>query len=62
MAERQQQADRRRSNGQPATNGQAPADDKPEGFQRFEGLVRKLVRVPKSELDAKRKAPSSPPR
>ena len=33
-------------------------EDKPQEFQRFEGLTRKLVNVPKRELDEKRKRES----
>ena len=31
--------------------------DAPQEFTRFEDLTRKLAHVPKSEVDAKRKAP-----
>lgn len=34
--------------------GGLPAN-KPETFQKFEDLTRKLAKVPKSELDEKRK-------
>jgi hypothetical protein len=42
-------------------NGDQPderpkAGEKPYEFQRFEDLTRKLAKVPKRELDAKRKA------
>jgi hypothetical protein len=49
---------------QPATNGDAPssesdesapADNPPADFERFRDLMKKLVRVPKTELDEKRK-------
>ena len=35
----------------PPANG----GSKPREFERFEGLARKLAKVPKSEVDAKRK-------
>jgi hypothetical protein len=34
---------------EPATTAQPPE------FEHFDGLLRKLIRVPKAELDAKRK-------
>jgi hypothetical protein len=49
---------------QPASNGDAPAPESDESapednsateFERFRDLMKKLVRVPKSELDEKRK-------
>jgi len=47
-----------RRNGEPEDAGEpvAPAQNgKPEEFQRFEDLARKLAKVPKAELDEKRK-------
>lgn len=40
-------------------NGAAPSagtSDRPAEFERFEELTSKLLQVPKSEVDAKRKA------
>jgi hypothetical protein len=34
----------------------SPAGERPSEFERFEALTRKLIRVPKSEVDEKRKA------
>ena len=45
---------RRADSEQPADK--ASAGERPEEFSRFEALTRKLIRVPKSEVDAKRKA------
>lgn len=39
----------------PVPSNQRESADKPEEFQRFEELAGKLARVPKSELDEKRK-------
>jgi len=55
MAETQEHVDSPESNGQPATVDRAGTDDKPEEFQRFEDLARRLIDVPKVELDEKRK-------
>jgi hypothetical protein len=38
-----------------APKGQ-PRDEKPEEFSRFEVLTSELIKVPKKELDEKRKA------
>lgn len=46
-----QQRSTRRSTRQPVENGQ-PSDE----YKRFEGLMRRLVRVPKKEIDARREA------
>lgn len=50
-----QRADPQTGNGHRSADEEPPAGEKPEGFQRFEDLMRKLVRVPKSEVDEKRK-------
>ncbi len=34
-----------------------PLDDEPTPFERFEALVRKVVAVPKAEIDKKRHGP-----
>jgi hypothetical protein len=60
MPEAEQRADADR-NGQPPSQDEPTAGEKPEGFQRFEDLTRKLLRVPKSELDEKRRAPKPSP-
>jgi hypothetical protein len=42
------------SNGsEPADNGSEPADNR-TGFERLESLTRKLLKVPKAEVDALR--------
>jgi hypothetical protein len=37
------------------SNVSEPADDNQSAFERFEDLTRRLLSVPKSELDARRK-------
>jgi hypothetical protein len=39
-----------------AGSGPMPEPDARTPFERFEDLTRKLVRVPKSEIDEKRRA------
>jgi hypothetical protein len=55
MAENSQADEAERRNGQPAKG------ERPEEFGRFEALTRKLLRVPKAELDEKRRAPKPSP-
>jgi hypothetical protein len=47
--------------GKADLNGDAPEDDESTPFERFEELARRLVAVPKHELDAEREA-RRPPR
>lgn len=44
----------RRADSDESTEKQ-PAGERPSEFERFEALTRKLIRVPKSEVDEKRK-------
>jgi hypothetical protein len=46
----------KRRNGKPAGAGEVP-----EEFERFRDLTRKLLRVPKSDVDEKRNAPKPSP-
>lgn len=43
-----------RVEGDPATTEAETSDDDRSEFERFEDLARRLVRVPKSEVDAER--------
>jgi hypothetical protein len=50
--------DKMRSDEDASRNGGEPEQDppeRPEEFSSFEALARRLVQVPKAELDAKRK-------
>lgn len=46
----------------PRRNGKLPEQNRPEEFQRFEDVARRLMQVPKSELDAKRNGSKRPAR
>lgn len=57
MAESRRNGEPERRDGQPADEPETQDSngDTPDEFERFEDLARRLVQVPKSELDEKRK-------